>query len=974
MAPTDSSATEETISDLMAQYLDANGVDFRREVSIKEVEEKGRSQPDFYNDEEAVVGEAKWEEKYWEGLGEAHDYLQISGIDEAFAIAYPESLKEEAAQARVGDGEEKAEAILEGYNYSCAYLREDYPTDTETLDLEAIPEWLQEHINEDPDSEHDPEEIVSILRQLAHRLNNELKAAPEDNLFRNVLGQEPEEEEMKKASRRTAGVILVNQITFYHALASERGFPEIDTDEIEVPVDLREKYFDKVLEEDYTTVFGFNIVDGLPAESIDLLKQAVKSIDALGPENIHHDVLGKIFHEVLPFTARKDLAAFYTKNKSSDILSELAIENADDKILEPSCGSGTLLTSGYQKKRELTDEFDGKDHRRFIEEEITGLDVMPFAGHLSCIHLALQAPLYDTDQTNIGIMDSTKLEPGDTIEPLDFVLPSAGGQRELTDYTGEQEEVESGSVGPDQTGQEMELEKVDVVMMNPPFTKGNSIAGFGPSYKEDLKQRFSDREEYIHGSMSYCSYFLLLADKFLDEGGKIAAVLPATVLTKKSDRKVRRMLLEKYQMEYIITRGDEANFSEDTDFREVLIVAEKGTEPDGDTAFVQVDSLDVSPEEIDSLSDEISLGESREEDDIYVQKTETAKLNQNNLLGPIAVHSPQLFSIWDEMPMGKLVSLGEFDGGRIGGVRGGGNDARSYNPEMTLNSSSAGEFLKDEDVWVVEEETTDSITARHRYSKDEFNIPKSHTVPNLRRFSGRQQMDVTELDEYAVVKQFDGYERFEGLTSEENIPVSDWKKKAEDRLAHVALVRRANITAPNTHHMAYYSGEKRLGPNIMWMLTNVPREDAKVVASWFDSTLGWLQFLINRVETEGGFGSWRGYVVDEFYALNPEKLTADDREVLDEAFAEFSKVEVPSLVEQIVRATPEECVTDAEQEALEVAYPEISSELGTGFEARRQIDRTILDVLGVSEDSDDLLNDLYAAILREFIALKRMTQ
>ena len=79
-------------------------------------------------------------------------------------------------------------------------------------------------------------------------------------------------------------------------------------------------------------------------------------ITELRIDRYKHDILGPLFHELIPLAIRKRLAAYYTENSSADLLARLAVHNADDSILDLSCGSGTLLVACYNMKRELTTE------------------------------------------------------------------------------------------------------------------------------------------------------------------------------------------------------------------------------------------------------------------------------------------------------------------------------------------------------------------------------------------------------------------------------------------------------------------------------------------------------------------------------------------------------------------------------------------------------------------------------------------
>jgi len=651
------SVTEDGISDLMASYLRDQGVSTVTQVSISTP--GTRSQPDFQvSNGGTFVGEAKWEGKKWEGFGEARDYGQLTGVEGSFLIAYPEELRASGGQARLQNA---AESVLSGHKYSCAFLRRNEPTDIVSLELEEIPEWLKSNIERRRQPEPDPDEVVSVLRQTARELTQELETAPDENIFRNVLGATPDEEEEQEAARRTAGFLLVNQLTFYRVLSSTDRFPDVDPDVLSSPGDLGE-YFDRVLEVDYTPVFSFRISDDLPQESLIILKDAIKTINSLSPEKINHDVLGTVFHELIPIEARKQVAAYYTKSQPANIMANLSIPDSETTVMDPACGSGTMLVAAYNRKKELSPTWTEQTHRRFVEEDITGIDVMPFAAHLSCIHLALQAPIYETDEVNIGIEDSTKLQPGSTISPLSFVLPESEVQRSIGDFDDgapdlSEQEIEAGSVTVDAAaGQEMELGTLDVIMMNPPFTRQESVAGFADGYKNQLRSRFSqrDRQGHIHGKMSYCSYFLFLANKFLNEGGRIAAVLPATVLNKSSDAGVREMLLHEYNLEYVLAREDAPNFSEDTDLREVIVIARKGEpDPEGTVAYVSMDGLDVNGSDIQATAGALEAADAgvsrsvqgRNGSNATIWRLPYEQIDTHNLFSPFSVQERDLMRV-----------------------------------------------------------------------------------------------------------------------------------------------------------------------------------------------------------------------------------------------------------------------------------------------------------------------------------------
>lgn len=966
------SATEDGISDLMASYLRDQDVSVVTQVSISTP--GTRSQPDFQITEGGnFLGEAKWENKKWEGFGEARDYSQLTGVEGTFLIIYPEELRQSGGQTRLTN---EAESVLSGYTYSCAFLRRDEPTDMVSLELEEIPRWLENNIQRRHRPEPDPDEVVSVLRQTAQTLNEELQSAPEENLFRNVLGATPEGEEEREAARKTAGFLLVNQLTFYRVLSSTDRFPEIDTDTLTSPSDLGE-YFDLVLEVDYTPVFSFRISDDLPQESLTILKDAIKTINSLSPEKINHDVLGTVFHELIPIEARKQVAAYYTMAKPADMMASIAIDDPDNTMMDPACGSGTMLVAAYNRKKDLSPTWTEDVHQQFVERDIAGVDVMPFAAHLSCIHLALQAPIYETDDVNIGIEDSTKLNPGNEISPLSFVLPESDTQRSIMDFeSGEsldisEDQIEAGSVTVDAAvGEEMQLNTVDIVMMNPPFTRQESVAGFADGYKDQLRTRFSRRDSkgQVHGKMSYCSYFLFLADKFLESGGRIAAVLPATVLNKSSDSGIREMLLNEYTIEYIFAREDDPNFSEDTDLREVIIIARKGQPEDSETAaYVSMNGLDVDGEGIKTTADALrdaDPGVSRtvdgqNGDKATVWRLPNEQMDTHNLFSPFSVQERDLIKAWTGVLENddQLAQVQDLDPNL--------NRGGSSHPWTQGILAAPDTKVRSNDLWVVAEDD-DPLTALHRHIEDEVEIPRSSVEPYFLRKPYRSKVDVSDISEYTVVRPFDSLDRFLSLAEQDAIP-DGWEEHIEEKSSHMAIPETIDLTAPGTRHPVYYSDKNRVWHR-MWMPSNFSESDARIHTLWFDSSLGILQFLLSRVPGRGGWTKYRRYSQSRFFTLDPNSLDDSEKSRLESVWDDWSETECPSLAQQMAQLTKEDQL-DSDQLRKVERYFEARDDIGDGFAPREKLDQIIVDIAGLDES---ILDGMYPKLLMELVELKEM--
>ena len=128
---------------------------------------------------------------------------------------------------------------------------------------------------------------------------------------------------------------------------------------------------------------------------------------------LRHDLLGRIFHTVLD-TARYD-GSFYTTTAAATLLATLAIdENMCDwqdaeaiarlRIIDPACGTGTLLMAAAERIRDLAPQSqdDGTVAAALIEQVLSGYDVNLTATHMAATTLGLLSPTTQFRNMKIG--------------------------------------------------------------------------------------------------------------------------------------------------------------------------------------------------------------------------------------------------------------------------------------------------------------------------------------------------------------------------------------------------------------------------------------------------------------------------------------------------------------------------------------------------------------------------------------------
>ena len=132
-----------------------------------------------------------------------------------------------------------------------------------------------------------------------------------------------------------------------------------------------------------------------------------------------HDFMGRIYHKILLKSTGKYYATYYTSIPAAVILSRLIIGTKHNswnftdlesiknlRIVDPACGSGTLLSGIYTAIRDiacgyLTSGEIKQLHKILVEKVIYGYDVLDYATHLtltSLDHVKISPP-----ECSIGI-------------------------------------------------------------------------------------------------------------------------------------------------------------------------------------------------------------------------------------------------------------------------------------------------------------------------------------------------------------------------------------------------------------------------------------------------------------------------------------------------------------------------------------------------------------------------------------------
>jgi len=967
--------TEMTIRDLLQEELRKRGVTVVPEFSVSTP--VGRLAPDMLlkNGAQYVV-ETKLgaETKLLDAMVRLYDYSKyVTEAKGAFAVLFPAELRQPWSHevilniARNPKTEYGVTAIFKDLRPSTRFAG----------NLSEIADWMAGHVLRAPVVEADTGFAIRVLRDAVSYITASVRQLRDKELedifggktvFENILqyeeGRYPLEE-----MRQAATYLLVNQLLFYHVLTRmDASFPAVDEEKIRKPADLAQ-YFEPVLKRDYSSVFGFDVASRLPVDATDVVKKVVMVVKALAPEKIRHDLLGKVFHELIPFEVRKAVAAFYTNNEAAEILAQLAIDKPDAKVMDLAVGSGTLLVAAYRRKRELLQKVKGtielEDHKRFLEQDLTGVDIMPFAAHLAVVHLSLQALLYETEKVRVAVWDSTELKPGQTIPAIWSELKAAYRRPTLDmfakgEFT-EEAYVTKGAITLEGVGGEkIPLEQTDLVIMNPPFTRQERLPIY---YKEKLVERLKEYEAYMHGQLGLHGFFIFLADRFLKPSGKIALVLPATILRVKSNFGLRRLLSERYNLNFIITSRQKLAFSEVTWFGEILLIATKKTKEHEQSApcnIVILRELPSNLQEASNLAREIkssvltSTSDKHETDKLlmFAVEQEELKNNVDNWFSFISTYEPAIAKSWKEVMQRanqKLIIFNEYlSENNLTVVRGIETRSKQDIPVQAMSIASNEQSLsRTVYQWIIKSLTEKNIVTENRFTRATVRIPLKACVPALITYAGKKKMRISETTDFEVISDFDESKNFFSIDKPERILslLNQWRAYVTSRMGNVFICRRYVPFAPSTIHTCYYSETLAAPLGTMWSLRMTSKENAKIITLWMNSSLHVSQILLNKIEDV-----WidvHKYVLDNFLIVNPNALSKAEREILLQLFDKISNLEFPSLANQIKEIFP----------------------------LRRKIDEVFLRVLGFGDDEiNRILDYLYPALANEIQQLKTLMQ
>ena len=416
-----------------------------------------------------------------------------------------------------------------------------------------------------------------------------------------------------------------------------------------------------------------------PAFTVAIRETARAALEVAGNiAGIRHDLLGRIFHTVLD-TARYD-GSFYTTTAAATLLSSLAMTEdmcdwndpdaiAKLRIVDPACGTGTLLMAAAERIRELSPKTrdDDRSAKALIEQALTGYDVNLTATHMAATTLGLLSP-----STRFRNMKIGRTFLGVDGEGCAFLgsLELLDGQAKMLSWPNTAQMVSQVDGGNGMA----EVEPADLVIMNPPFTRDSLRHD---QFSREDERKLKDREKQLFANapthMAGGSGAFLFLGEYINktDAGTLAVVLPLVGATAVSALEIRRHLASQYHIETIVTSHDPKRiyFSENTSIGEMLLVCRRWPDPDEPKPPTRVVNLAYNPPtpaEAISVARSIKRGTVVEQANGTMQEWPADRIACGDW-GAVQFFSPNLCERFSELargdlfpstPLGKIADVG----------------------------------------------------------------------------------------------------------------------------------------------------------------------------------------------------------------------------------------------------------------------------------------------------------------------------
>jgi type I restriction enzyme M protein len=310
--------------------------------------------------------------------------------------------------------------------------------------------------------------LPMVSHSIQDRLGNNVAFRDEITAWavKQRIAGDPADLEFAESIARQIIYRLLGKMLFYQSLRrSARQLPKLDFDGIDTAQVLPRlrTAFAEALKIDYHAVFDEALPDRIqwPAEASRALADLIHDFNTRDFAALPQDVVGIVFERLIPPEERHGLGQYFTSENLCDLINAFCITSATDRVLDPTCGTGTFLIRAYDRLCWLGQ----RDHAALLSQ-LWGVDIAPFPAELATINLFRQRIGQHANFPRIICKDFFTISPGDAFR---FPPPKMD-----LEHPEEMEEP---------------IPQFDVIVGNFPYVSADQIEKHETGYLESLRQR-----------------------------------------------------------------------------------------------------------------------------------------------------------------------------------------------------------------------------------------------------------------------------------------------------------------------------------------------------------------------------------------------------------------------------------------------------------------------------------------------------
>ncbi|MCU0391801.1 MAG: N-6 DNA methylase [Thermoflexibacter sp.] len=261
---------------------------------------------------------------------------------------------------------------------------------------------------------------------------------------------------------------------------------------------------------------------------IDLVKDVIQAGKAYNFAETPYDIIGRIFEELIREDERHKLGQYFTPPVVIDLINAFCIQKATDKVLDPSCGSGTFLVRAYERKKQLGMQL----HERLLID-IYGSDISNYAVYLAMLNLSIRNMQHNS-YPRILHRDFFSLR---TDKKENFQITKDEFESRL-------------------------IPQFDAIVGNPPYTRQEDINAFNDKAKDQIYNVLAKEWQGLAPSKrtSIYAYFFYYAAAFLKENGYMGFVVSNSWLDTDFGKDLQQFFTQHFDIVAIIESSIERFF------------------------------------------------------------------------------------------------------------------------------------------------------------------------------------------------------------------------------------------------------------------------------------------------------------------------------------------------------------------------------------------------------------------------------